>query len=808
MFAIANVASLAAREATGVDNSVPRMAYGEGARISLDGVLDEDVWDSIHPLDAMRVISPSTLEVPLYRTETRLFYTEKGIYVGAVMEQPRATLVSRLSARDRHISRDSFGITLDPSGEGRYGFWFETTLGGSVMDGKVLPERVITDQWDGAWFAATALTADGWSVEIFLPWSMLAMPHSDGHRHIGIWLKRQIAHLNEIHSWPPLPTTETVFLSGFQRYKVEGISPRQQVAFFPYVSTTMDDISSSNLQKLGLDLSYRPIPSVQIAATLNPDFGSAESDRVVVNLTAFETFFPEKRLFFLEGNEVFFTTPRSDINRYSSSSRGQGARRGQLGYVPEPTTLLNTRRIGGAARHLDVPEHLEVRATELSKPTDLKGALKVVGSQGRFLFGSLFATEDQVRFDAKDSANEFQPLTYVAEGRDFGAVRLLYEATKEGRTAFGYLGTFVDHSQETPTVHGIDAHILSPDGKFHWDGQYAQSHTEAGLGRGMFNDFTYVPEPGWFFSAALDYFDSKLEINDLGFIQRNDLIQVQLGGNRMWWSGLPHHRSIRTSLFLVSEWNTAGFNTRSRVYFGNNFEFKDASQIRASLSFGGARWDDRSSRDNGMFKEPGEWMISLGYGTDSARKLSYSGGLRLASEPYGGFLFSGDAGASMTISDRLTLDFDLRYTDQSNWLLHIEDQHFATFSTKSIQPILTVDLFFSARQHLRLTYHGAGYQAFASDHYSIPTREGELIPRANPPPDGDLDFTISRMTMQLRYRWEIKPLSDLFLVYTRGAQLPSRQAPEDIEFESLFRDAFRDPIVDVLLFKLRYRFGT
>ena len=790
------------------NDSVRELAFFDDVSIVLDGTLNESVWEQVQVHSEMRVISPSTLEEPRFRTETRMFYTPRGLYVGARLEQPRATLVARLSARDRYISRDSFGITLDPSGEGHYGYWFETTVGGSVMDGTVVAERTITEQWDGAWQSKTALTQDGWSVEMLLPWSMLAMPSADRYREIGVWLKREVAHVNETYSWPPLPSTEPVFLSGFESYRLQGVSPRQQVAVFPYLSSTMDDIADSTLQKLGMDLSYRPVPNVQLTGTLNPDFGAAESDKVVVNLTAYETFFPEKRLFFLEGSEVFFTTPRSDPNRYSSRRRGGGARQGQSSYLPEPTTLLNTRRIGGAARHIDIPDHLDIRDTERSKPTDLKGAVKLVATTGNLSVGTLAAVEEEVRLDATDTRNDSAPVTFVADGRKFGALRLRYELPGAGRKAIGYLGTVVDLLDETPAVHGIDTHFRSQNGTFNWDGQYIYSRADDTSGHGIFNDFSYVPRPGWYFSGGLDYFAEDLQINDFGYIQRSDLIDVQLGGSRMQFTGLENHRSIRTSLFFIGEWNTAGFSTRSRMYFSNSFEFLDASELRFSLSYGGPSWDDRSSRDNGMFKLPDQWSLNVNYGTDSAQVVSFSAALRLLTEHMGGVSTSGDLGMSATPNDRFTMNLDLRYSDQSNWLLHTEDRHLATFTTTSIQPILTTDLFFTARHHLRLTYQWAGYQAVANNHYSVPLHEGKLVPRLDPPAEGEDDFTVSRMTLQLRYRWEIRPLSDLFVVYTRGANLPSRQLPEPIEFADLFSDAFREPIVDVFLVKLRYRFGT
>ena len=183
------------------------VAYVANAAIRLDGRVDEAVWHDLQGYDNMRVSEPDTLASTTYATVSRFLYTDRGLYVAAVMEQPPETLVSRLSARDQYINRDQFGVALDSSGHGLYGYWFSVNLGGSVQDGKVLPEYTMTEQWDGPWQAATAETEGGWSAEMFLPWSMMAMPPGNGRRTMGVWVKRQVAHLDETWSWPALPRT-------------------------------------------------------------------------------------------------------------------------------------------------------------------------------------------------------------------------------------------------------------------------------------------------------------------------------------------------------------------------------------------------------------------------------------------------------------------------------------------------------------------------------------------------------------------------------------------------------------------------
>jgi hypothetical protein len=121
-----------------------------------------------------------------------------------------------------------------------------------------------------------------------------------------------------------------------------------------------------------------------------------------------------------------------------------------------------------------------------------------------------------------------------------------------------------------------------------------------------------------------------------------------------------------------------------------------------------------------------------------------------------------------------------------------------------------MDVFLSAKQQIRFTLQWAGITAQERDFYEIPLSEDDLIAVSDPIRSGLVtatngDFAISRLTAQLRYRWEIGPLSDLFVVYTRGSNLPDRV---DDGFSDLFDDALNTPIVDVYIVKLRYRFGN
>jgi hypothetical protein len=770
--------------------------------IVIDGRVDEAVWARVPAYDGMKVIEPDTLTEATYSTHTRFIYTSEGLYVSAVMEQPRDSLVSRLSSRDKFISRDAYGITLDTSGEGLYGYWFVVNLGGSLMDGKVLPERTISEQWDGPWLGESSVHDQGWSAEFFLPWTMMAIPDAQSAKEMGVWLDRKVAHMDERYGWPALPFTAARFMSALHPLSLEHLETRQQLEVFPYISATHDEAGDEQEVRVGADVSWRPSTNLQVTATINPDFGAVESDDVVVNLTAFETFFPEKRLFFLEGNEVFVTTPRQDVNRFASSRRGAGARATPSTFTPEPTTLLNTRRIGGPPKHLEVPDGIVVAPVELGKPTDLLGAMKVVGSAGGFRYGVLGAFEDEVELPGYDE-NTLEPVDVTEDGRNFGVIRGLYETTAGGRKSIGYMGTLVTLPGADSSSHGIDTHLLSSDGKLRWDTQFMYSNVAKTEGYGAFTDMTYTPKRGWLHRFSFDYIDDKLDISDLGFIRQNDYIAAQYGLVRST-SDLDYFRSVRNSFFVSAQTNTEGFLTRMGIFTNQTLLLPNSSQIRFEVDYYPERWDDRNSRGNGMFKTDSRWFTQIAFGTDSAKPFSWSGTLGAEQEELNHtWSYSSDIGFTYTPNSQFSFDFDVRLKKRDGWLVYREGRNFTTYEADDIQPRFALDYFFTARQQFRITMQWAGIKAKAQDFWQVPIDEGPLVPRTSTENE---DFTISRLTAQIRYRWEIGPLSDLFVVYTRGSNLVAMDLDED--FDDLFQNAVDDPVIDFFVIKLRYRFGT
>ena len=763
-----------------------RYSHAE-ANITIDGKLDEAAWRDATPNSALRVIEPDTLAVPAHKTDIRFFYTEKGVFVSFDMEQPRDTLLQRYTVRDDFdAKRDSVSFTLDTSGGGRYGYWMSLALGDNQIDGTVLPERQFKRDWDGAWYGATATTDRGWSAEYFVPWSQMAMPKEDRVRRMGFYGSRSVAYLDERWGWPALPNSLPRFMSALQPVELERVNPRQQWSVFPYASSTIDQVVNDTTFKAGTDIFWRPSSNFQLTATLNPDFGSAEADDVDVNLTANETFFPERRLFFLEGREVFEATPRAQPRR-------GGGGGGSI------FTLLNTRRIGGRPRSPSLPDGVSLPSRESLRVADLLGSAKATGQLGAFRYGVLGSVEDDTQFIADDG------LRYESLGRDFGAVRLIYEDSKNAAyRGLGILSTAVLHPDSDAFVHAADFHYLSTNGRWNVDGQAAYSDIDdTGRDTGGFADVTYTPRQGLRHVLQLSYFGRDFEVNEFGFNQRNDLRDVRY---RFEWikSGLKAVRNFRLAPFFRYAENVSEGKQVSGAY-ATRFDvtLNNLNSFNAFIGYFPSRFEDRNSFGNGTYAVRDRGRAQLGFTTNDANAVSFRSEVSYELEEVEGRQLSYQVGVRWQAQSNLSLELSARYRERDGWLIHQQDQNFTAFEAEQIEPEFRVEYFPSARQQLQFSLQWIGIRAEEDRFYELPVGSFDLVEGAKPPGDDD-SFSISQLNLQLRYRWQIAPLSDLFVVYQRGDRFRS----EFESFDESFRRSWSDPLGDLVLVKLRYRIGS
>ena len=590
--------------------------------------------------------------------------------------------------------------------------------------------------------------------------------------------------------------------------RVEGIEPRRQVSVIPYISATLDNARDDDDIRAGVDITWKPSTKAELTASLIPDFGAVEADNVVLNLTAFETFFPEKRLFFLEGNEIFETTPRANsgnaLRELTNENFSTTSRRAFItDHLPTPISLINTRRIGGTATQVSLPTGVVPNRGEADLPTDLLGAVRLNGRIGHIKYGVLSAFEDDVEWQGENQSAA--PVDIDARGRDFAALRFIYEDSTNQNFSLGYLGTFVNGPIYDAQVHGLDWHYLTQGGKWAMDLQLLQSDVDEVRGQGAIFDLSYSVDSRFQHILKFDYFDEDVDINDLGFLRRNDYSGFRYSfryAGRSSPNGIV--RDNRGAVTVQQKYNISqGQVVDSGIYWRNTLEVTGRNTIRTALAWLPRHYEDIDSRGNGAYQTEDRIWWDVLWSTDASKMFNWSFGVGGIQEDLGDWTGQYSIGLTTRPVNSLMIKADIKYKRRDGWLVYQGSNNFGAYNGINWQPAIELNWFIVPRHQLRFSMQWAGVRADEQGFFEISNASDKLIPSPRTRPD--YDFTVSLLTAQLRYRWEIAPLTDLYVVYNLGNRLPSLH--ED-DFSSLFEDAFDEPLVESFIVKLRYRFGN
>src|SRR6266850_5979232 len=316
-------------------------------RIVVDGVLEDAVWAVAPAETEFTQRDPDEGKPATERTDLRIAYDEANIYFGVrLLDREPSRIVQRLSRRDDESNADSLTIQLSPFHDGLTGAVFEVSAAGVQRDAIVSNDTNMDYSWDGVWESAVRITVEGWIAEIRIPLSQLRFPAS-GPQVWGINASRYVQRKNETVWLRLVPKNESGLASRMDDLEgLSGVEFRRHLDLMPYVANRTEFVQPASgndpfndgareFGATGIDVKYGVSSNVTLDATVNPDFGQVEVDPAVVNLSAFETFFPEKRPFFLEGANIF-------------GNFGMGGANNYMGFNRAEPTLFYSRRIGRA----------------------------------------------------------------------------------------------------------------------------------------------------------------------------------------------------------------------------------------------------------------------------------------------------------------------------------------------------------------------------------------------------------------------------------------------------------------------------
>lgn len=427
--------------------------------IRIDGRLDEAAWEQGTPADRFFQSDPDEGAPATERTEAIVLYDNEAIYVGArLFDSAPDSIVARLGRRDADLESDFFAVCLDPYRDRRSGYYFGLNAAGTLHDGVFMNDNHDDSDWDGVWQGRVQRTSHGWTAEMRIPYSQLRFYQQDQYVW-GINFIRGVSRKQERAYLAYTPSDESGFVSRFPELTgIRDIRPRRQLELIPYVTTRgaydqtvgaddpFNDGSSYGLDG-GVDIRYALTSNLTMNATINPDFGQVEVDPAVVNLGDYETYFSEKRPFFVDGASVF-------------GDFGRGGPSFNVNFHSGPS-FFYSRRIGRAPTG-SLPDHAFADAPD---GTRILGAAKIVGKlPGGWNVGAMQAltAREHARLQSETGARseaEIEPTAW------HGAYRAQKEFA-EGRHGLGFLSTvnqrffsderLMDEMNKRSLVFGMD----------------------------------------------------------------------------------------------------------------------------------------------------------------------------------------------------------------------------------------------------------------------------------------------------------------------------------------------------------------
>lgn len=725
--------------------------------VDIDGRIDPQEWSQAQHIQDFRLTQPLSRQAASQPTEAWLMATPQGLAIAFRNHQPAG--VPRLrqhTQRDGDGTVDRVNLYVDFDGDGRAGYNFTITLANSITDATITSENQFNNDWDGDWRHATSEDEEGWSAEMLIPWHIAPMRQSEGMRTLGIQLDRVIASTGERTSWPAVHYTEARYLSAFNRIEVPAYK-QSLLAITPYAVGVQDAVKHKSDFDGGVDLFWKPSGKFQLSATLNPDFGQVESDELTVNFSATETFNSDKRPFFTE-NQGFFDVQFGSYNNYSR--------------------LIYTRRVGGPA-------------DDKNGSGDVTAAVKLNGSAGGFNYGVFAASEGE------------------DVGRDFYAARVTRDFANFG------LGAMVTRV-ERPFLDR-EANVYEFDQRWAPNAQWAIRSTLVAsdveqAGR-SFRDsggqirVDYDMGGGWRQQLYGLHLGRDLMLNDFGYLERNNFNYVRYDlGKRV--SDLP-----ADSAYTGQDWHYAV----SRRYSDDGVHIADAFAVnrRSDMRDGGrefieaAVWssghDDLITRGHGVLRMPSKMFLTYerlrprkgdspwslqteaNYNAEGLGDID-EGKLRLYLEP------------NYQVSDRMLLFAGFEYSHNPAWLLWRQENRVASFRADLLSLNAGLQWFIDDKQELRVRLETIGVNARARQAYRVdasgrPLEVAEQIP----------DFNLRNLGFQVRYRYELAPLSYLYVAYVRGGEMFEEGLGAG-NVSHQFRDAFELRDSEQLLVKLSYRF--
>ncbi|HJL96184.1 MAG TPA: DUF5916 domain-containing protein [SAR86 cluster bacterium] len=741
------------------------------AEIIIDGKLDEDEWNEARQITTFYEVFPYTLNpVTDIKTVILIQESEEGIFFGFKNYQSNESMRSQSHQRDDERSiADKNGVTIDFDADALTGYQFFVSSSSSIGDATYRNENDRSYDWDADWLSAISVEEGVWYSEMFIPWTVAPMKAQSGNkRKVRMAFYRMLAGPQKVLATIQGSSHQNIYLSVFNEYTFNNYQT-SGIDFFPYLTVNEDRIKGEIDNKVGAEVFWKIDSSKQLNAAFNPDFGQVESDEVVVNFSATETFYSDKRPFFSENHGLFNVTGWRFLY------------------------IINTRRIGGEPDY-DCSKFQDVLndycLNQQVGANDIDYAVRYSQQSESLDFGFLGASEANENFST---------------GKDFYSVRL---RTRKDDLTIGYLGTYVDRPviDRTAQVNSVDFDYR-PSSVLRINGLLVNSKVADVNGYGFDLGLGYDPNKTRHFGFGLYYFDENLDVNDMGYLVRNDWLmfggRYQIKKTDFNTDSLFRERQYELGWSLKSD--SSLDKEPSSINFSIDNSFKNSSQFKFGTFYRTNGRENRITRDSPeapYINMPEGYGVEMDFNGPRDNFLRYSFDVKREKGSYSpelGWKSSYKGSISISPIDTLIAKLSYRHTEESEWLNWISDNLLATYDKKQRSTTASIQWFEGTKHELRVKAQMVAFTARDPKPYL-----GDINGNLNPFETSLPSITVSQLAFQVRYRYEIQPLAYLYVVYTKGGKVAMYD--EEDSLNELYMRPWKDPQSDNFTVKLRYRF--
>ncbi len=731
-------------------NSIEKSVYAlklKDLNISLDGKLNESIWQS-KPISGFTQRDPVEGKPASENTSVWVAYDNNYLYVAAKLNDSKPEYIdASLARRDASIESDWFSFFVDPYNDKKSGYFFAVNAGGTMSDGVFFNDSWDDNTWDGIWEAKTSIDKEGWCVEMRIPFSQLRFKEAD-EMTWGVNFARDLKRNKEYAYYIMVPKKESGFVSHFAPLEgLNGIKPKQRFEVLPYLvqkaqylkHDANDPFYKSNQYKttLGADLKLGIGTNMNLDITINPDFGQVEVDPAVINLSASESYFNEKRPFFIEGANLFMF--------------GIGGANNNWGFNFGWPELFYSRRIGRSPQGYANSPDYENRPSE----TRILGAAKLNGKLNESTsVVALSAFTERTFTTAYNYGNqsefEIEPFTH------YGVARSKTEFN-EGNQSLGFMFTTVNRDLESSPlksslsknayVFGTDGYtFLDADKEYVLTGAFSASYTHGSkeaMQRLQKQSYRYFQRPdatymkydpertslagyfgrvmlnkqkgNFYLNAAFGMISPGFEDNDLGFQFMADRINGHLVLGYRWFEPDGIFRRKQVYVSTARSFDFEGNNLSTLYWLNSNFTLENYWGFGIGATYNPETLNKTSTRGGPIISNPSEYSFNVRFFSDQREKLSIMPSLFFAEDKLGGTYFSSNFSVEWRPNPRITLSIGPGYEaniDNRQWVGKFSDELavntygtryvFASINQKTVSADIRLNWTFSPTISLQL----------------------------------------------------------------------------------------------------------